>query len=204
MHLHPSYLPPIAHFVLLAQEEVIWDISGNFQKQTYRNRSYIATDQGKLLLSIPVVHKGKKGHQAYKDICVDYTEAWMRTHWRGIETAYRASPFYEFYEHFFRPLFEKKEKYLLDFNFKSAEVLCNCLQLPMPKATNQVYQKDLDPSLDARYLIESKRQFSYSSTPYHQVFSDKHGFISNLSTLDLICNQGPAALTYLKEETLTI
>lgn len=202
MYLHPSYLPTIANFALIAQGNVIWDISGNFQKQTYRSRTYIATDQGKLLLSIPVIHKGKKGNQAFKDIEIDYCESWMRTHWRGIETAYRTSPFFEYYEHYFKPLFEQEEKYLLDFNLKSIELLCKCLQLPIPKETKEDYQKDLDSELDRRFLIDAKRKLNYRSNEYHQVFSDKHGFIPNCSTLDLICNEGPSAQAYLKAEVL--
>lgn len=202
MYLHPAYLPNIANLALMAQEEIIWDISGNFQKQTYRNRTFIATDQGKLLLSIPVIHKGKSGHQNYKDILVDHSQPWMRTHWRGIETAYRTSPFFEYYEHYFKPLFEEQERYLIDFNLKSIEILLNCLQLPMPQKQNETYIKDLDPSIDRRFLINAKRNLEYNSTEYHQVFSDKHGFIGNLSALDLICNEGPSAAAYLKNEAL--
>lgn len=202
MYLHPAYLPNIANLALVAQESIIWDISGNFQKQTYRNRTFIATDQGKLLLSIPVIHKGKRGHQSYKDILVDHSQPWMRTHWRGIETAYRTSPFFEYYEHYFKPLFEKQEPYLIDFNLRSIEILLNCLQLPMPQEQNETYLKDLDPSIDRRYLIDAKSDLKYSPSEYHQVFSDKHGFISNLSALDLICNEGPSSATYLKNEVL--
>lgn len=202
MYLHPAYLPNIAYFALIAQEEVIWDLSGNFQKQTYRNRTYIATDQGKLLLSIPLIHKGKSGHQSFKDIRIDYSQPWMRTHWRGIETAYRTSPFFEYYEQYFKPLFEKEESYLVDLNLRSTELLCKCLQLEMPQAQNENYQKDMDPKIDRRFLIEAKRKTNYSSSPYHQVFSDKHSFIENLSVLDLICNEGPSAAAYLKSEVL--
>jgi len=204
MYLHPSYLPSIASFIVLAQQEVIWDLSGTYQKQTYRNRTYIATDQGKLLLSIPLIHKGKGGHQSYKDIQIDYSVPWMRTHYRGIETAYRTSPFFEYYEAYFKPLFEKQEQFLIDFNLKSATLLGQCLQLEMPKATTDSYQKKMDPAVDARFLINSKKPIPYTATAYHQVFKEKHGFIANLSCLDLICNLGPSASSYLKTEVLPI
>ena len=72
----------------------------------------------------------------------------------------------------------------------------------MPQKQNETYIKDLDPSIDRRFLIDAKRNLEYNSTEYHQVFSDKQGFIGNLSALDLICNEGPSAAAYLKNEAL--
>lgn len=199
--LHPAYLPNIATLAVIAQHEILWDVSGNYQKQTYRNRTYITTDHGKLLLGIPVVHRGNSARQSYADIRIDYTQPWMRTHWRSLETAYRTSPFFEFYEHFFAELYLKEELFLVDFNLRSIEALLKCLQLPFSSDSVKIYDKT-PVQEDLRILIDAKKKLDYYNTPYHQVFNERNGFIENISAIDLICNEGPNALSYLKSETL--
>ena len=117
----------------LVQNEIIWEIADNYQKQTYRNRCYICTDQGKHILSIPIKHVGgDQGRQKYKDVKLENDYQWQRQHWRTLETAYRTSPFFEYYEDEIVPLFEKKYDFLMDFNFKTIEVIYDCLQIEMP------------------------------------------------------------------------
>ncbi|MGB5355697.1 MAG: WbqC family protein, partial [Eudoraea sp.] len=81
--IHPSYLPNIASFAAISQKKILWEVHDNYQKQTYRNRSYICTDQGRFMLSIPIIHKGKEqGRQLYKDVELENTSRWQRQHWR--------------------------------------------------------------------------------------------------------------------------
>jgi hypothetical protein len=201
--LHPGYLSNIAHFSVLANREACWDLSGHYQKQTYRNRTYIATDRGALLLSIPVIHNRGKGKQHYKEVKIDYVEAWQRTHWRSIETAYRTSPFFEFYEEELRSIYEKQDSYLLDFNVRTTEVLLNCTGLKKPESKLDTYEKEPQNNIDARFLIDAKNKIDFSPIAYHQVFAEKHGYLPNLSVLDLLCNEGPNTITYLKQQTLS-
>jgi len=202
--IHPSYFPSIPTFALLTQHECVWEICDNYQKQTYRNRCYICTDQGKLMLNIPIQHVGgAQGKQFYKDVKIENQYNWQRQHWRTLQTAYRASPFFEYYEDDLAPLFTTPFKFLMDFNFKTIELVCDCLQLKMPVERTSTYELTTQNMVDARFLINAKNKFATQQSPYPQVFGEKHGFIDNLSILDLLFNEGTATLSYLEKLPLS-
>ena len=184
----------------LVQNEIIWEVADNYQKQTYRNRCYICTDQGKHILSIPIKHVGgDQGRQKYKDVKLENDYQWQRQHWRTLQTAYRTSPFFEYYEDEFAPLFEKKFHFIMDFNFKTIEVIYDCLQIEIPTERTQSFQVHLPQNiLDARFLVSCKNEQEFVQQEYVQVFGDRHGFIKNTSILDLLFNEGTNALSYLK------
>jgi hypothetical protein len=203
--LHPAYFPNIHTFAVLAQHKVVWETWDNYQKQTYRNRCYICTDQGKLMLNIPIRHVGgNEGRQLYRDVQIDYSENWPRQHWRALQTAYRTSPFFEFYEDELAPLFERKEKYLLDFNLRTVAVTCECLQMAFQNNKTDSFVKTPEDMVDARTLVHAKGEKPLGQKPYIQVFGDRHGFIGNLSILDLLFNEGSRAPDYLLNQTLSL
>ena len=184
---------------VLVQHEVIWEVNDNFQKQTYRNRYHICTDQGLHKLSIPIKHVGgKDGRQKYAEVRIENSYRWQIQHWRTLQTAYRTSPFFEYYEDDLAPLFQKEYKFLLDFNWESLNFLANALQIIYPQEHTVEYKKDFDQGNDMRFLVNAKKKVSFDLPTYNQVFSDRHGFIANTSTLDLIFNEGPNAIAYLK------
>lgn len=189
----------------LVQNEIIWEVADNYQKQTYRNRCYICNDQGRHLLSIPIKHVGgDQGRQKYKDVKLENDYQWQRQHWRTLQTAYRTSPFFEYYEDEIAPLFEKKFDFLMDFNFKTIEVIYDCLQIKMPTERTKNFQVHIPMNiLDARFLVRCKNEQEYEQEEYVQVFGDRHGFIKNVSILDLLFNEGPNALSYLKSINLS-
>ena len=198
--LHPTYCPDILTFATLVQHAVVWEVWDNFQKQTYRNRCYICTDQGKHMLNIPIRHVGgAQGRQWYNKVHPENAYPWQKQHWRTLETAYRTSPFFEYYEYELIPLYEKPYDSLLAFNLDTIRTLCRCLQLAMPEETTTEYQTVPEGAIDARYLVDAKAGDRPFSLRYHQVFEDRHGFIPNLSVLDLLFNMGPASLDELQK-----
>lgn len=200
--IHPTYFPNIAHFVAMANANVVsFEVDDNFQKQTYRNRTYIYDANGKLLLNIPVIHT-QKNRQKYRDVKIANDTKWQDLHWKSLQSAYRTSPFFEFYEDDLQPLFSLKADYILDFNFKCLEVICDCLQLDLKFNKTQVFQKTVEDKTDFRPLVNAKKEHSFQFQPYTQVFAGKHGFISNLSILDLLFNEGPNTLHYLESQKL--
>ena len=202
--LHPTYFPSIASFVCIAKaQHVTFEVCDNYQKQTYRNRMFIYGANGKLPLTIPVVYS-QNHRQLYRDIVIANDEKWQDLHWKSIQTAYSGSPFFEFYQDDFWPLFTQKQKYLLDFNFKCLEVIYDSLQLHFEHHTTKTYIKKVDEGMDYRFLVDSRKEKKQPFRPYVQVFDDKHGFIPNLSILDLICNEGPNALMYLEAQQVII
>ena len=199
--LHPTYFPNIATLATLVQHEVIWEVVDNYQKQTYRNRCVICTDRGQHFLSIPIKHVGgDQGRQKYKEVRLDNDYQWQRQHWRTLQTAYRTSPFFEFYEDDIAPLYERTYEFLMDFNFETLRVISECLQIELPKTRTTLYNKEVPQDmLDARFLVRCKNEPEFVQEEYVQVFGDRHGFIKNTSILDLLFNEGTNALTYLNQ-----
>ena len=189
--------------VLAQNKKVVWEVHDNFQKQTYRNRYHICTDQGLHKLSIPIKHVGgKDGRQKYRDVKLENGYRWQIQHWRTLQTAYRTSPFFEFYEDELAPLFEKSFRFLLDFNWESISFLSDALQLKTTTELTKNFQKEVSENKDLRFLVNAKKKPHLDFKAYQQVFVERHGFIANVSTLDLLFNEGPNALVYLKKMTL--
>ncbi|WP_298901631.1 WbqC family protein [uncultured Psychroserpens sp.] len=202
--LHPTYFPSIAHFVAMAQaNHIIFEVCDNYQKQTYRNRTSIYGANGKLDLNVPVVYS-QKNRQLSKNVAVFNSEDWQTQHLKSLESAYRTSPFYEFYIDDLLPLFQMEVTTITDFNFKCIEAIFNCLQLPLSYGKTEQYEMDLKPNIDARGLVNSRKEILQNFKPYAQVFDTKHGFLNNLSILDLLFNEGPNTELYLNAQTLQL
>jgi len=198
---HPAYFGSIAQYVAISQSEsIVFENQDNFQKQTYRNRTYIYGANGRLLLSIPIKHTGKEGRQLYKDVRIENDFKWQMLHWKSLETGYRTSPFFEYYEDELIHLFEKKKTFLLDFNYECMEAINNCLQLEVTFSKTDEYIKSPENITDLRTLVTAKKEKPYALEPYIQVFAEKHGFLANLSILDLLFNEGTNALNYLENQ----
>lgn len=201
--VHPTYFPSIAHYVLFAKAEtLVYEMEDNFQKQTYRNRTYIYGANGKLMLNVPVRHSKTSQYQKYKDIQIANETAWQRLHWKSLESAYRTSPYFEYYEDEFLPLFKKKYTNLMDLNLDVIQVVNDCLQLDIETSQTETYQPIVTDLQDYRKLVNVKKEPEYGFASYTQVFDSKFGFISNLSILDLLFNEGTNALTYLEQQTI--
>ena len=157
------------------------------------------------MLSIPIKHAGgDQGRQLYKEVALDNSYSWQRQHWRTLQTAYRTSPYFEYYEEELAPLFENTFKYLLDFNLNAIAAICSCLEIQMPKEKNVVYETSPKHLTDKRMLVNAKKDYNIMLPSYVQVFGDRHGFIENLSVLDLIFNEGTSAIAYLENLNLSI
>jgi hypothetical protein len=192
-------------YACIAQaDSFVFEKEDNYQKQTYRTRQYIYGANGKLLLNIPIKHRENKTdqHQKYKDIRIENAFKWQRLHWKSLEAAYRTSPFFEFYEDEFAPLFEKKANFLMDFNLMATKIIFECLQLDFSFEITEEFKLKPEDYNDQRHLVNSKRKSAVNLEEYIQVFQAKYGYISNLSILDLLFNTGPSALGYLDSQTL--
>ena len=203
--IHPTYFPSISNFAAMVQSESItFEVADNFQKQTNRNRTYIYSPNGIQLLNIPVKHS-KESHQKTKDIKIETDFDWQKQHFKSLEAAYRSSPFFEYFEDDIRPIFEKKQLFLLDLNFEIVALLSKCFRIKLDYTTTTEYfhEVDIETTTDLRALVNGKKDVSIFEN-YTQVFDDKHGFINNLSVLDLLFNEGKYAMDYLKKQELII
>lgn len=199
--IHPTYFPSISHYVAMLQaDSVTFEMEDNFQKQTNRNRMYIYSPNGIQMLNIPIKHSKEK-HQKYKDVRIENDFGWQKNHFKSLEAAYRTSPFFEYFEDDFRPLFEKRHEFIMDLNLEIFELVNNALGIKIiPEKTTEFFH-DVPDFIDLRHLANGKKDITQLET-YTQVFNDKHGFINNLSILDLLFNEGRYAVDYLKRHHL--
>lgn len=199
--VYPTYFPNLAHFVAMVQADAIWfEVCDNYQKQSFRNRTEIYGANGKLALTVPVSYT-QKNRQFYKDVKISNDALWQQQHLKSLQSAYSMSPFFEFYIDDLMPLFENQFDFILDFNLKCFEVLMDCLQVEIKINTTKTFEKEPKAQTDFRILAQRNykpKRFE----PYEQVFTEKHGFIPNLSILDLLFNEGPNTELYLKRQEL--
>lgn len=197
--LSTAYMAPIEYFAFLVQKQDCFiDIEEHFIKQTYRNRCTIATAHGPLSLSIPVIKKNGN-HTLVKDIGISYAENWQQNHWLAIVSAYNHSPFFLYYQDELYPFFGKKYNYLAEFNFDLTMVLLNILEINSPvQQTSKYIATNQSGIIDLRNVIHPKIESQTNFEEYIQVFGDRHGFIPNLSILDLLFNLGPQSNEYLR------
>ena len=199
MLIYPTYFSPVIQYVALAKaDRIIFEVEDNYQKQTYRTRCYVYSPNGKQLLNIPVKNANSK--QKTKDALIDYSFGWQKQHIKSIEAAYRSSPYFEYYEDEIQAIYTSKPIFLLDFNLKCQELILDLLQIDVGYKKTSVFEKVPSSGQDLRILADAKRNMDYELTTYTQVFDDKHGFIKNLSILDLLCNEGTNALNYLENQ----
>lgn len=200
--LHPSYFPSIEQMAAMAQaEKVVFEVEDNYQKQTYRNRANIAHSNGNLLLNIPIRHVKTGKRQKTKDVIVENDFGWQEQHWKSLQSAYRASPFFEYYEDDLKLLFTEPILGLMNHNLRIAEILCELIGIEVEISKTNSFE--ISPNIqDLRFLINAKRKSDFQPMAYTQVHEANHPFLPNLSVLDLLFNEGPNTLIYLEESSL--
>jgi hypothetical protein len=201
--LSSTYLGPVQYFTKFIIHPVqIIERFDHYTKQTYRNRCHIMGANRILPLSIPVL-KGQTHKTYVGDIRIDDRKKWQKLHWKSIESAYRHSPFFEFYMDEFAPYFERQFEFLFDFNKALLQVVLRALDLDSNvRCTDDFVDEPAGDWADYREVIHPKRDPSadpfFIPMPYQQVFAERLGFGANLSIIDLLFNEGPNARSVLE------
>jgi hypothetical protein len=192
------YLPPVEYFAQLNNynPDFVVEKYEHFPKQTYRNRANIYSPDGILTLVVPVV-KGSKLHTPVKDVRISYDFSWQRLHWLSLQGCYRRSAYFEYYEDDFAPFYELKETFLFDYNEKLLALLLKLLKIKATLCFTETYESEYPELTDLRQAVHPKKKTNLQQKPYFQVFNERHGFLQNLSIVDLLFNQGPQSLNYL-------
>lgn len=199
--LATAYLGPIQYYQKLIQyPSCIIEQHEHFIKQTYRSRCDIYSPNGILTLSIPLEKRNKR--QAVKDVKISYEYNWQHLHWRSFESSYRRSPFFEYFEDDLRPFYEdKKFDFLIDLNQALQEEVIQLLKIKPSISYSAEYKSVYEGADDFRSIISPKEPLDLDKTfvpkPYSQVFETRHGFIPNLSILDVLFNEGSRALNHI-------
>ena len=186
--LSTAYLPNI-HYLskVINHDTIVIEKHENFVKQTYRNRCDIVTANGKLSLSIPLIKQADK--ELISDKKISYAEDWQKQHWRTIVSAYKNSPYFEFFEDEFKPFYENQFEYLIDYNTQLLQTILHILRVKKQIEFTQNFELNPPQIIDFRSLSDIQKNGTIVRS-YYQVFADKLGFTSNVSCLDALFNVG--------------
>ena len=222
--LTTAYFPPISYFAAIAEEmEGLVRIKGedrksilpsplspsviyieaceNYQKQSYRNRCHFYAADGIQSLSFPILHEGNTHKRPISEVRIDYSKPWVMQHKRAIVSAYRTSAYFEYYQDELFAILDSKPEKLIDLNTRLLEFFLEKTGIKAEVHMTESYGQD--GCEDLREAIHPKRQDTILQKlklekPYFQVFAEKHGFIPNLSIMDLLFNEGPDSIIFLK------
>lgn len=207
-------MPPVEYFAAMANSEKVFvEKCEMFQKQSYRTRCHIYSANGLLALTVPVrrntpeeaVGAQRPSHKLLIDeILIDYSKPWVQQHERAIEAAYMTTPFFEYYKDDIFAILRSGEQSLFELNRKFIELFNELIGIstPIEYTTEWLPEhsdvEDLRNRIHPKYKGEDMLDLLQIKKPYWQVFSHKQGFIPNLSVLDLLCNEGPNSISFLK------
>jgi hypothetical protein len=199
VYLSTAYLAPIRYYGRLLDGMVCMEACEHFVKQSFRNRCLIAGANGLLTLTIPI-EKPRSLKIPIRDVRISEHGRWRHQHWQALVSAYRKSPFFDYYEEDFAPFYHQSSfHYLFDFNEALRRTVCSLLGMTPTVCFTNVYHPS--PSNDYRDAIHPKHEAAdrlFSPIPYYQVFSARHGFLPDLSIADLLFNEGPETLSVLR------
>jgi len=195
--LSTSYLPPIEYFARINQaEEVFIEKEENYLKQTYRNRCYILSSHGPQLMTIPV-HLGSFHKTRIRDTRIDYSKRWQQVHLRTLTSSYNSAPYFLYYFEVIEKIIRSEYNFLLDLNLDLLMALLKILRIETRIAHTTHFIPVGDWKGDFRYTIHPKMNSLYKAKEYFQVFNSIHGFVPQLSIVDLVFNMGPESIKYL-------
>ena len=191
-----AYFPSISYMARFLKEDApVIEVWETYHKQTYRNRCRVMTANGVESLSVPVV-KVNGNHTMTKDMALSPIEPWQHIHSRCLESAYKASPYFDHYYDYLRPIFEGRFERLVDLNDTALTVVLKILKVNKEILHTTDYVREAEN--DLREAFSPKIEVDASLFPaYYQVFSEKYLFAPDLSVLDLLFNEGPEAMEYL-------
>ncbi len=196
--LSTAFLPPAGWFSLLLNHPVSIEKHENYQRQTYRNRCLIYSEKGILPISVPV-NRPYGNHTPITEVLIFNNEKWYLKQWRAIRSAYEASPFFLYYQDDLKPFFNGHHENLFQFNLELVLKICALLEISPDLHFTEKFEKTPEDKMDLRHFFSPKKPVQGHFPPYTQVFADRHGFIPNLSILDVLFNLGPEGKIYLSQ-----
>ena len=199
-----SYWPNLHYFFYVLNASIInIEQFDNYSKQSYRNRTQILSANGVLNLSIPI--KKNKSEKVINSIEISYKEDWQKNHWRAITSAYKNSPYFDFFEDDLKVFYSNKYNLLIDYNLDQLKFIIKVLKQKKNIQLTKQYESNPESVIDLRTIIHPKQSYlsdklvaNKLDQSYYQTFENKISFTPNLSILDLLFNKGLHTIDYLK------
>ena len=211
MLLGIAYFPPVSYFALIAKGMVLSpentipsivyiEACENYQKQSWRNRCRILAADGPAYLNFPIVHEGS--HELpITAIKVDYSTPWVLKTKRAIASAYESSAFFDYYKDELFAILDSHPETLFELDMRIIRFFLDKTGIAADLRLTDTFQPSSGVD-DYREVLHPKRPNTVLrdlglEKPYFQVFARKYGFISDLSIMDLLFNEGPDSICYL-------
>ncbi len=212
MLLGIAWFPPVSYFALIAKGMVLSpentipsivyiEACENYQKQSWRNRCRILAADGPAYLNFPIVHEGS--HELpITEIRVDYSTPWVLKTERAIASAYESSAFFDYYKDDLFAILDSYPETLFELDMRIIRFFLDKTGIAADLRLTDTFQPSSGVD-DYREVLHPKRPNTVLrdlglEKPYFQVFARKYGFISDLSIMDLLFNEGPDSICYLK------
>lgn len=184
-------MPSVEYVARLLRQECVIDLGENFIKRSERNRAQILSANGVMPLSVHI-ENANRPRQRMRDVRIDYSKRWQHQHWMAIVSAYKSSPYFDYFAHELEPFYRKQWRYLLDYNMEYLQVLLRLLGANQSLPVSEEYVEAKEQDMDLR--PKQKKDSAFVAEPYFQVFSDRMPFVENLSILDLLLCEGSSAI----------
>lgn len=189
--LHPTYFGPVSWYGALCDGKAFVNENDCYRRQTERNRCVIATANGVQQLTVPVTLPSRRpGACSIRDVRISDHGNWRRLHWQALQSAYGMSPFFDYYADDLRPLFEHRYEWLYDLDMATTATMTRLLGISADIIQKKETRQEPLPTVSCDSLQPCEGE-------YYQTFQRRHGFIPNLSIVDLLCNEGPSGVMYL-------
>ena len=206
--LSTAYFAPVAYYALLFHEpEILIEANENYNKQSYRNRMFIGTDQGPMALSVNV-EKGYAVKSPIREVRLSDHGDWLHQHEIALMSCYGSTPFYEYYIEDIQDVLRSGEETLFGLNEKLRQRICDLIGFcPNVRYTEEYVPSDTEGIRDLRNTLHPKKPIleavpEFSPVPYYQVVGQKQEFMPNLSILDLLFNVGPESILVLRDSII--
>lgn len=200
-----TYLGNVQWFAHLLADDCVIDINEYYLKQSYRNRAVIAAANGLMPLTVQVANANRP-RMLMRDVRIDYSKRWQHQHWVSIVSAYKSSPYFDFYGDEFAPFFERRYEFLVDWNMDLCRTAMRALGIGKELIVSDHWISTEQTALfdaDLRGAFSPKPRLAmaderFAPQPYCQVFADRAPFAPNLSIVDLLFCEGPSAVAILR------
>ena len=189
--LPSAYMPSVEYVARLLRQESVIDLGENYIKRSERNRASILSANGVMQLTVNI-ENANRPRQKMRDVRIDYSKRWQHQHWVSIMSAYKSSPYFDYFAHEIEPFYKREWRYLVDYNMEYLDVLLRLLGAKDKPVVSDQYVEAAEGDLDLR--PKQKKDSTFVAEPYFQVFSDRMPFQPNLSVLDLLMCEGKAAI----------
>lgn len=190
--LPSAYMPSVEYVARLLRQECVIDLGEHYVKRSERNRAHILSANGVMPLTVHI-ENANRPRMPMRDVRIDYSKRWQHQHWVSILSAYKSSPYFDYFAVDIEPFYRREWRYLVDYNMEYLQTLLRLMGASVDLNLSEQYIQATEADMDLRPKQKTEDS-AFVAEPYFQVFSDRMPFVANLSILDLVMCEGRAAI----------